>query len=208
MKIEKLTEDKIRVILNFSDLEKNHIDAKSVFSRTLEYHDFFMNLLEQAKTEVGFSTDGCKILIEALSTSDEYLVFTITKYLEPSSKGALPLKRPCVKRKSLNNSSKKTIYKFDNFDYFCDFCEYLKNNLNMEIDKISKASSLYFYKNTYYLIFNNTKISQKLSKLLYITVSEFLSPYSFSNAFENKLLEYGKLIIKSNAINTGIKYFL
>ena len=167
-----------------------------------------MNLLEQAKTEVGFSTDGCRILIEALSTSDEYLVFTITKYLEPSSKGALPLKRPCVKRKSLNNSSKKTIYKFDNFDYFCDFCEYLKNNLNMEIDKISKASSLYFYKNTYYLIFNNTKISQKLSKLLYITVSEFLSPYSFSNAFENKLLEYGKLIIKSNAINTGIKYFL
>ena len=146
MKIEKLTEDKIRVILNFSDLEKNHIDAKSVFSRTLEYHDFFMNLLEQAKTEVGFSTDGCRILIEALSTSDEYLVFTITKYLEPSSKGALPLKRPCVKRKSLNNSSKKTIYKFDNFDYFCDFCEYLKNNLNMEIDKISKASSLYFYK--------------------------------------------------------------
>lgn len=208
MKIEKLTEDKIRVILNFSDLEKNHIDAKSVFSRTLEYHDFFMNLLEQAKTEVGFSTDGCRILIEALSTSDEYLVFTITKYLEPSSKGALPLKRPCVKRKSLNNSSKKTIYKFDNFDYFCDFCEYLKNNLNMEIDKISKASSLYFYKNTYYLIFNNTKISQKLSKLLYITVSEFLSPYSFSNTFENKLFEYGKLIIKSNAINTGIKYFL
>ncbi len=208
MKIEKLTEDKIRVILNFSDLEKNHIDAKSVFSRTLEYHDFFMNLLEQAKTEVGFSTDGCRILIEALSTSDEYLVFTITKYLEPSSKGALPLKRPCVKRKSLNNSSKKTIYKFDNFDYFCDFCEYLKNNLNMEIDKISKASSLYFYKNTYYLIFNNTKISQKLSKLLYITVSEFLSPYSFSNVFENKLFEYGKLIIKSNAINTGIKYFL
>lgn len=208
MKIEKLTEDKIRVILNFSDLEKNHIDAKSVFSKTLEYHDFFMNLLEQAKTEVGFSTDGCRILIEALSTSDEYLVFTITKYLEPSSKGALPLKRPCVKRKSLNNSSKKTIYKFDNFDYFCDFCEYLKNNLNTEIDKISKASSLYFYKNTYYLIFNNTKISQKLSKLLYITVSEFLSPYSFSNAFENKLLEYGKLIIKSNAINTGIKYFL
>lgn len=208
MKIEKLTEDKIRVILNFSDLEKNHIDAKSVFSRTLEYHDFFMNLLEQAKTEVGFSTDGCRILIEALSTSDEYLVFTITKYLEPSSKGALPLKRPCVKRKSLNNSSKKTIYKFDNFDYFCDFCEYLKNNLNMKIDKISKASSLYFYKNTYYLIFNNTKISQKLSKLLYITVSEFLSPYSFSNVFENKLFEYGKLIIKSNAINTGIKYFL
>lgn len=208
MKIEKLTEDKIRVILNFSDLEKNHIDAKSVFSRTLEYHDFFMNLLEQAKTEVGFSTDGCRILIEALSTSDEYLVFTITKYLEPSSKGALPLKRPCVKRKSLNNSSKKTIYKFDNFDYFCDFCEYLKNNLNMEIDKISKASSLYFYKNTYYLIFNNTKISQKLSKLLYITFSEFLSPYSFSNVFENKLFEYGKLIIKSNAINTGIKYFL
>lgn len=208
MKIEKLTDDKIRVILNFSDLEKNHIDAQSVFSKTLEYHDFFMNLLEKAKTEVGFSTDGCRILIEAFSTSDEYLVFTITRYLEPSSKGSLSLKKPCVKRKSLNYSSQKSVYKLDSFDSFCDFCEYLKNNLNIEIDKISKASSLYFYNNTYYLIFNNTKFSQKLSKRLYVTASEFLSPHSFSNCFESKLFEYGKLIIKSNAINTGIKYFL
>ncbi len=208
MKIEKLTEDKIRVILNFSDLEKNHIDAHSVFSKTLEYHDFFINLLEKAKTEVGFSTDGCKILIETLSSSDEYLVFTITRYLEPSSKRTISLKKPNVKRKSINCSSQKLIYKFNNFDSFCDFCEYLKNNLNVEINKVSKASSLYFYNNTYYLIFSNTKFSQKLAKILCVIASEFLSPLSFSNCFESKLFEYGKPIIKSNAINIGIKYFL
>ena len=36
-------------------------------------------MLEQAKKEVGFNTDGCKLLIESF-TSDDILIFTITKY--------------------------------------------------------------------------------------------------------------------------------
>ena len=36
MKIEKLTENKIRIIINSSDLENNNIDVKVLMSKTLE----------------------------------------------------------------------------------------------------------------------------------------------------------------------------
>ena len=156
MKIEKLTENKIRIIVNSYDLENKNLDFKALLSRTLDSQGFFLDILEKAKTEVGFNTDGCKILVEAFSTTDEYLIFTITKYVDKSN--TQTGKRPKVKMKNLNISATKAIYKLDNFDVFCDLCTYLNNNFS-NITKISKCSSLYLYNNNYYLLIRNNNIS-------------------------------------------------
>ena len=204
MKIEKLTENKIRIIVNSYDLENKNLDFKALLSRTLDSQGFFLDMLEKAKTEVGFNTDGCKILVEAFSTTDEYLIFTITKYVDKSN--TQTGKRPKVKMKNLNISATKAIYKLDNFDVFCDLCTYLNNNFS-NITKISKCSSLYLYNNNYYLLIRNNNISKDIMQNFYISISEFLSMANLSSNFENKLFEHGKAIIKNNAILTGIKYF-
>ena len=205
MKIEKLTENKIRIIVNSYDLENKNLDFKTLLSRTLDSQGFFLDMLEKAKTEVGFNTDGCKILVEAFSTTDEYLIFTITKYVDKSNTQIG--KRPKVKMKKLNISATKAIYKLDNFDVFCDLCTYLNNNFS-NITKISKCSSLYLYNNNYYLLIRNNNISKDIMQNFYISISEFLSMANLSSNFENKLFEHGKAIIKTNAILTGIKYFV
>lgn len=205
MKIEKLTENKIRIIVNSYDLENKNLDFKALLSRTLDSQGFFLDMLEKAKTEVGFNTDGCKILVEAFSTTDEYLIFTITKYVDKSN--TQTCKRPKVKMKNLNISATKAIYKLDNFDVFCDLCTYLNNNFS-NITKISKCSSLYLYNNNYYLLIRNNNISKDIMQNFYISISEFLSMANLSSNFENKLFEHGKAIIKNNAILTGIKYFV
>lgn len=205
MKIEKLTENKIRIIVNSYDLENKNLDFKALLSRTLDSQGFFLDMLEKAKTEVGFNTDGCKILVEAFSTTDEYLIFTITKYVDKSN--TQTGKRPKVKMKNLNISANKAIYKLDNFDVFCDLCTYLNNNFS-NITKISKCSSLYLYNNNYYLLIRNNNISKDIMQNFYISISEFLSMANLSSNFENKLFEHGKAIIKNNAILTGIKYFV
>ncbi len=205
MKIEKLTENKIRIIVNSYDLENKNLDFKALLSRTLDSQGFFLDMLEKAKTEVGFNTDGCKILVKAFSTTDEYLIFTITKYIDKSN--TQTGKRPKVKMKNLNISATKAIYKLDNFDVFCDLCTYLNNNFS-NITKISKCSSLYLYNNNYYLLIRNNNISKDIMQNFYISISEFLSMANLSSNFENKLFEHGKAIIKNNAILTGIKYFV
>ena len=54
----------------------------------------------------------------------------------------------------------------------------------------------------------NIVIEETALKNFYSIASEFLIPVHYSNNFENKLLEHGKLIIKGNSIVTGIKYFV
>ena len=209
MKIEKLTEDKIRIIVNPSDLELENLDMKSIMTKAIDRQGFFVHMLEKAKDEVGFNTDGCKLLIEAFSSSDDILVFTITKYSEKEPlKNIDSSKKLTVKRKSLNIKNKEAIYRFRSFDEFCDFCECINKEYKFDIKKLSKNTYLYLYNNTYYLFMKNIITEETALKNFYSIASEFLIPVHYSNNFENKLLEHGKLIIKGNSIVTGIKYFV
>ena len=68
MKIEKLTENKIRVIINNKDLQDNHIDLHTLMTKSLENQKLFLEMLQEAESQVGFNTDGCRLLIEAFSS--------------------------------------------------------------------------------------------------------------------------------------------
>lgn len=209
MKIEKLTENKIRVIINDEDLKQNHTDLHTIMTKSLENQGLFLNILSKAEKEVGFYTENCKLLIEAFSTSDDMFVFTITKYSENDFKDALPNnpKKLTVKRKSVNISNSDAIYKFNDFEEFCNFCNCINNKNQFEINKLSKHISLYLYNNTYYLILANINTNYKNIKIFYNTISEFGKFVSNSNTFKTKLIEHGNSIIKKNAISIGIKYF-
>ena len=73
MKFEKLTDDKIRIILNLDDLSAKNIDYHAFMSNSLESQDLFLDMLETAEREIGFITKDYKLLIEALGDSDRKL---------------------------------------------------------------------------------------------------------------------------------------
>ena len=54
MKIEKITENKIRIIINFDDLKAKNIDVHSIMSNSLESQSLFQDLLKEAEKTVGF----------------------------------------------------------------------------------------------------------------------------------------------------------
>lgn len=201
MKIEKLTENKIQIIINPADLESGNLNVSHLTTTTIQEHAFFTKILEKAKQEVGFETEGCKLLIEIFSSNDEFLIFTITKYT------SLEKKKPVAKRKIPNTSDNNLIYKFDSFEEFCEFCSCINTFKNFNIRLLSKKIDLYFYQNTYYLLIKNINNSYVNKKVLYSLISEFSIPMSFSSAFENKLIEYGNIIIRKNAIEQVNKYF-
>ena len=75
MKIEKLTENKIRVIVNVDELGLNNVNVHSILSKEVEIPEIFSVILKKAEKEVDFHTDGCKLLIEAFSSLDDIFVF-------------------------------------------------------------------------------------------------------------------------------------
>ncbi len=70
MKIEKLNEDKIRITLNMEDLSERDIDYHAFMSNSIESQNIFFDMLDTADKEVGFNTDDCKIMIEAIALKD------------------------------------------------------------------------------------------------------------------------------------------
>lgn len=75
MKIEKLNENKIRITLNMEDLKERDIDYHSFMSNSIESQGIFLDMLSTAEKEVGFYTDDCRIMIEALALKDRTFCF-------------------------------------------------------------------------------------------------------------------------------------
>ncbi len=214
MKIEKLTENKIRVLLKNEDIKDKNIDLSTIMNKALESQSFFLEMLDQAEAEVGFNTDGCRLLIEAYSSPDNDFIFTITKYFDEFQnsvdKNPIPSyvnrKRVVPKRKKVDLRANCFIYSFTDFEAFCELCTCL-NNSNYSIRGLARSICLYEYKNTYYLVIKDFYNDKACPKAIFSIISEFGRHISVSPSFENKLFEYGKIVIKHNALNTGIKYF-
>lgn len=208
MKIEKITENKIRIILKQEDFKDKSIDIKKLLLTTPESQHLFLEILDKAKKEVNFDTDGHKLLIEAFSQSEDIFVFTITKYIEPNIALKDKTKRYLtVKRKNQTLNSLSYIYQFNNFEDFCAFCNFINKNNNINLKGIFKISILYFYNSTYYLVIDGINISHKSLNLFHSSLLEFSNSLALTKNFKFKLKEHGKIIIKNNAISTGIKYF-
>lgn len=208
MKIEKLTDNKIRIIINLDDLREKNIDS-SVFTKPLETQTFLLDVLNKAEKEVGFYTEGCKLLVEAFSSSDGLFVFTITKYIEKTTHSSnKPEVTPKKKMKKVNFKSTISIYQFSTFEEFCEFCTCIHTKTKFNSKQLSKNISLYLYHDIYYLVLSDINTAYEQIHAFYSTISEFASLVSHSETFKMKLFEHGNVIMKKNAIETGIKYFL
>lgn len=206
MKIEKLTENKIRIILGSEDIKEKNIDLHTIMSKALESQGIFLEMLNKAEKEVGFQTEGHKLLIEAFSSTEGFLIFTITKYKDKLEKNKCYYnKNVKLKKKTLCFENDSIIYAFKNFEEFCSLCFSLNNNSFK--NTIAKKASLYLYKDTYYLILSDINSTNPSIKKFFATLSEFGKLVGYSKTLQVKLLEHGKAIIPKNAINVGIKYF-
>ena len=208
MKIEKLTENKIRIILKQEDFKDKSMDIQKLLLSTPESQSLFLEILDRAKKEVNFDTDGYKLLIEAYFQNDDVFMFTITKYIESNNKFKNKPKRYLTtKKKSQTLNCSCYIYQLNNFEDFCNFCDFVNKNNNINLKSLFKTSTLYLYNDTYYLVIDGINFSNKSLKPFHVSLLEFSTFLTYTKNFNFKLKEHGKAIIKNTAINTGIKYF-
>ena len=208
MKIEKLTDNKIRIIMNIDDLAKKNIDIHSLIKDTEMSQKLFKKILKQAQKQVDFETEDSKLLIEAYISTEGFFILTFTKIAEDLKIDKYYGARPKAKRKDFNPSCNVAIYQFDSFDDFENFCTYLKNSKLGNLKGFAKRISLYKYDATYFLAFSDIDSEFKNASLLYTSLSEFAKLSSNSSCFESKLVEYGKTILKSkNDMSKLLNYF-
>lgn len=207
MKIEKITENKIRIIINIDELAKKNIDIVSLAQDNEASKKMFKKMLLQAEKEVDFHFADSQLLIEAFIASNEFFVIVFTKISDGKPKKVQPNRTLRLKSRKNISTKKNVIYQFETFDEFCDFCTYFKNINIYNIKNLAKNIFLYEYNSKYFLVLVNTDIKSDIFTKFHIGVLEFAIIVSDSFATAGKLFEYGKIVFKGNALNHGIKYF-
>lgn len=210
MKFEKLNENKIRITLSMHDLEEKDIDFHDFMSNSLETQDLFLDMLEEAEEKIGFRVQNCKIKVEALAMTEENFVLTITKIMPTSSKKntqSLSKVKPKIKRKTNALNSNHLIYKFNTFDHYCNFIEFLLANNLADSFKIAEKITFYTYSNYYFL--DLYKLNENYKKVMIFTnsITEFASYVLNADVYVCKLTEFGTVFIKNNALKKSIIKF-
>lgn len=218
MKLEKITETKIKIIFNSEELEENNISLHSFLSNSIETQKLFLAILDIANEDLDFNTVGCKISYEAFSFENKTFIIFITKNQATTmpifsnfSNSLLDNNFFQVTRddtisqnfsyKFIDNKLKKSnnslIYFFYSFEDVFDFCKILCSSKILE----TIESSLYQYENLFILeIYKNGNDKNLLEKIELIC-SEIKNPSNISEISKNRLKEFSKILIEKNAIS-------
>ena len=195
MKFQKLSENKLKIILSNDELP-NSKSFDEFVSDSSDARHTFLEILDRAYDEVGFNTRDYKIKIDASALKNGNFVFTVTRLvkMKKNIKSAKP------KRIIKDYDSNYAIYKFEDFEDFCNFCEFAKKVNLYNLNDLAKKIELYLYNNNYYLsIYKINEDFYNIGKF-YSLITEFCRFYSSKDLFICLLKEKGNLIIKHNAI--------
>lgn len=223
MTFKRIGENTFRCVLTEQDMEENNIGLEDFFSNNREkIHDFLENIMEEAKKEIGYESDGAMISMQLMPLPSNGLAITITgssdndfKQMLGSVKDILSGITPDedmedVKETSADNKKSFTelssavreiktpdtqVYSFESFDKVEAFCK--------EANSFSKLLKSVLYKDskgTYYMEITRKRASAENFAKACLIANEFAELKENSELFVKHMEEHYDCIIASKAI--------
>lgn len=189
MKIEKLAENKIQVVLTTADLSDMDMDIDSLENNSKDLNNFLFLLMERIKEETGFNPYGGQLLMEAFPTENDGLSIMVSKVHNETAKKItrdefrhIKRIRPRGEKRTADETETDPFY----IHLFDDVCLLLRE---LDEDIVSRGA-LYFIDDEYcFLLPKNLSDSRSIS-LLY----EFSHRRSYHNLQGVYVKEHGRLI--------------
>lgn len=206
MRIERMSENKIKVIVSGDDIRMWNVDLKNFTDNTPEAQDMFSFALKQAEQDVDFRVGQSQLMVETMPSGDDGFVLMISR-LESEKELAEALIRAGkhvrqaefkVRRKH-RLAPLLRIYRFDDFEVLCQGIS--------EIHEIFMGSSrLTKYQGSFYLellpidTFGFFEIENILS--------EFSEKIKKPVVLQGVLNEHGQPMIECEAVQTLARNFV
>lgn len=223
MKIEKVSDTQIRVTLDHADLKNRNIKIGELAYGSTKAQALFRDMMTKAFEDFGFEAENVPLMIEAVPLSTDSIMIVVTKVEDPSqidqkldAIGERPthrtFKEPAADlladlelmgATSGSSSHKETstslMYCFNTLDDVCLTAHHIQ-------PVYFGNNSLFKYNDKYFLILQANKNISMKQNVLASMLDEFGQRGASSDLNEMFLLEHGKAIIKSNAIDVLAKY--
>ena len=215
MRVEKIDENRISIILTMEDLKAHNIDIKNFKSNSVAYQQLFWDMMEHAQEELGFDVSDSQLLVETAPDGNGNFVITITK--SKAFRNPLEELDKIISGRIASifeQSTSSTIgYEFTDADiddveeypYELARFENIDDLIDMAVNNpaiCSLPSALYNYNDCYYLsVKRNSKNHKQLSRffnLVYEYNGEIVEPFLLLPMIQ----EHGNTIIKSRALKT------
>lgn len=190
MRVEKINNQKAKIILTIAELAKHKITLKDIKDGKEKARNFFSKILEDSNLVEDFGDSSTQLLIEA-SYKDNLFMITITKA------DCIPdTKKYTNHIDSFTYIVSSNIYIFDTLKTLYEFCLKAKQE-NLFVG----TNSLYYLDNKYFLLFSDNTIKKNEFVKTFSVISEYSSSYSAKPLYKIALKEYSNLLIDKNAIN-------
>ncbi len=199
MKIERLSENKIKIVIDAADIRAWNVDLKNFIDNTPEAQDMFYHALKQAERDVDFCIGKSQLMVETLPLADNGFVMMVSKLdgetavAEALQKAGKRIKQTefKIKRRSRAHSLLR-IFRFDDFEGLCDG---VREIFGIYIGE----SRLIKYQGDFYLelIPRDTVGLFEMENIL----SEFSTKVTEPLTLQGVLNEHGLVMMKENAVS-------
>lgn len=201
MKIERLSQDKIRIFLTFDDLTERGIQKDDMWREIPKVHELFSEMMDQAYNELGFDATG-PLAVEVFAMPAQGMVVIVT--------------RGSLKDKSdyLLDEEDEDLYELEVTLEESELISYTFTDLEHLIQAVKvlqrmnpPSGRLYAFRERYILQMDpvSTDDSEDFS---YESMIAVLSEYGEASSITPAMLEtYGKVVIADNAIQVLCDHF-
>lgn len=224
MKFEKMSNGALRCTLTQEDLARNGVGLDDFFTNTPNARSFLEKLIHIAEEEVGFTTSGNMMSIQAAIMSDDEIVLTFTESHVNGSEIIEHLRNMLSNRqagiqqeredeldvlKELSQAETKQressrdaegyayLVNFVSFARVRDFCKILPEPEN------TKSRLYYLDKKQQYFLWADLNQSSRQYIYEFVASSmEYADSIEKDSSRSNYLEEHGKIILRNHALET------
>lgn len=214
MKIEKISDTQIKLILTQRDLTERNIQLEDLTSPSEKTQNLFREIMEQALTECDFIAENTPLMVEAMPVGLDGIMIIVTKIDHNDSIGNhLKL---INQSKELRRYKKKSVTAFTPMeDAGGALLIYSFHCLDDVIDaslRICEAhqgySALYKMEGQYYLVLQNEEgIDEEKVAALDMVLGEYGKKHVSTPLAKYYLVEHGEVILENKAIRMLAKSF-
>ncbi len=208
MRIEKINENKIKILIDPTEAKAWKISCQTISENTPEVQEMFSRVIRFAEQKIDFSLEGAKLFVETIRELDQEtdgVGVLLTRVFNQEELDLAVrqcgyqgrLKRSTIRRR-VQTGGTMMLYRFYEFDDLCEAVSRLGG-------RFTRTSTLYKEKNTFYLHLadENPQVLREAEPIL----SEFGKQVENGRYMLGYLNEYGQVMIRDRAQEVLMEYF-
>ncbi len=215
MKIERISENQLKLTLTKDDLVERDIRPEDLITPSEKTQKLFRDIMEQALDEADFISENTPLMVEAVPSGTDSIMIIVTK-VSGKDKNAKIGADALSQAQDLHRWKKKPIdtlehteaEKSDLLIYsFPELDDVIRVSLRLA-EHFRGESSVYKNENKYFLILQgDTYIAEESAAKLELILKEYGQKHISTPLAKYYLLEHGEAMIAEQAVKTLAKTF-